>query len=156
MDGLHHASQDRMPQALKIVVGLFVFTGLAAVVDIVVTAVTTGEYSLEIGLLGFVAAWGLTKRRRQWLTAARVYVIVETAGVAIVLAASLLLPDGTTRIGLPGLPMKHVSNLAFDVIMTCYLALSLWKCQILWSRNVRDYFGESARSRAAEPSAFEG
>jgi hypothetical protein len=34
--------------------------------------------------------------------------------------------------------------------------LSLWKCQILWSRNVRDYFGESARSRAAEPSAFEG
>lgn len=132
----------RIPAALRGVAGLFIFTGVMALLDIGL-ALAERRLSLNFGVLGLLIGPGLLRLSRTSWVWALVFTWVVMIGSGLALGAVLLAP-GRVEFRLFGLTVGEGSRLMAAGLGVIIFLLVLWQYWVLTRPDVRQLFRRDA------------
>lgn len=133
-----------LPGSLNVVAGLFIISGIFAVIEMAV-ALTQNRISINFGVLCLFIGPGLLKLRRGWRTCALVYIWIGLVAFPIIFLLGL---SGTV----PG--YFHVFGIQLDRIPGWWVSIgaiplflvALWKYKVLTRPDIKALFGLGSSS----------
>lgn len=132
------AGEGRAPRALRIVAGLFVLYGVAAIAEMLIR-LTQGHLLLAFGALGVFIGPGLLRGSRTWRVWALVFCWMA-AVVAPVFIVWLAVAGGPVEQRLLGIPTGMVPWPVAFVLGHALFALTIWELHVLLRPDVRAWF----------------
>ena len=125
------------PLALRIVAGLFTFTGVCAVIEVVLL-LTRGHIDLNFGVLGLWIGPGLLRHNRTWRTWALVFLWIGLIGSPVF--TLLALTRSALDFKVFGIPVGKVPNGIGLIVAAAVFLLSLWQYRVLTRPEIRRLF----------------
>ena len=130
----------QIPTSLKVVAYLFILSGVAALIDIIVAA-SEGRLRFNLDVLGLFIAVGLLRLNLTWRTVALVWcvlgmIVAAIIGLALLLAGAEDLPD----VSVFGRIVGGIQAAAGVVLAAAYFLISLWQYRVLTRPHVRALF----------------
>jgi hypothetical protein len=128
------------PTSLRVVAGLFVFSGVCAVIEILVSLMHS-NINLNLGVLCLWIGPGLLRHNRTWRTWALVFLWLGLIGMPVF--CLLALGRGTLDIKLFGAPVGQVpAALGIAMAIPVFL-LVLWEYRVLIRSDIRRLFARN-------------
>jgi len=138
-----------IPTSLKIVAGLFIFSGICSVIDVIISLMH-GNVNFNFGVLGLFIGPGLLRLRPAWRTCALVFIWI--AMIVVPLATLLMLVNpGPIDISIFGRKVGHASKVFGVLIGVVLFVLTIWQYRILTRPDVRRLFGLYPRRPSPPP-----
>jgi len=128
----------QIPTALSIVSYLFLISGIASVVDMIVR-LTRGELYLTLGILGVWIFFGLRRFSPGWRICALVFIwfgLILGPLVAII----ALLHDGPADLKVFGERVAYVSPIWLAAAAALFFLLALWQYRVLTRPDIHRLF----------------
>ena len=130
---------DRLPTALVVVAWLFILSGAAALLGILV-GLTNGRMSFNTSVVGLFVGPGLLRLRPGWRTCALVLIWIGLI-LSPVLAIVMLNAPGSVAINFFGLSVGKGPVLLAWVLLAAMITLLVWQYRVLTRPDVRQLFG---------------
>ncbi len=127
------------PTSLKIVAGLFIFSGVCSAIDVVVSLMHS-HININFGVLGLFIGPGLLRFSRGWRTCALVFLWIALIGVPII-ALLLMVSQGPFDFKVFGQKVGHASKGFGLAIAAVVFVLALWQYRVLTRPDIRKLFG---------------
>jgi ABC-type glycerol-3-phosphate transport system permease component len=128
-----------LPLELKVVAGLFIFQGVCAAIEIVVS-LAHGHLNLNFGVLAIPAGFGLLRLSRGWRTFC--LVLLWFALLLIPVVVVLVVGSSTAReLKIFGQEVGKASQGVVVIFAVVFFLISLWQYRVLTREEIRRRFG---------------
>lgn len=132
------------PTSLRVVAGLFVFSGVCAVIEVIVSLLHS-HINLNFTVLCLWIGPGLLRHNRTWRTWALVFLWIGL--IAIPVFCIIALERGALDFKLLGVPIGQVPTALGLAVAVVFFLVTLWEYKVLTRPDIRQLF-----ERNSEPS----
>lgn len=129
------------PTAIRVVAGLFVFSGICAVIEVVVSLFHS-HLNLNFGVLSLWIGPGLLRHNRTWRTWALVFLWIGL--IALPIFCLLALGRGTLDFKFFGIPLGQIPTAVGLVFAIPIFLLIFWQYRVLTRPDIRALFEGSS------------
>jgi hypothetical protein len=139
---------------LKIVAALFIISGIAAALEVLIS-LTRSRISLNFGILGIFIGLGLHRFRHGWRTCA---LVLTWLGLLLLPVFAVLVLAGARPlyVKLLGQRVGYTSPGVALLLSAAVFALSLWQYRVLTRRDVVQLFNEQGAAPNGGPATPPG
>ena len=127
-----------VPTSLKVVAVLFILSGVASLVDVILS-LFQGTLNFNLGVLGLFIGMGLLRLNPTWRVWALVFTWIAIIGAPIIGLLFLFLP-GPLNFTLFGQPAGQAPKAAGVAVAAVIFLVALWQLRVLTRPDVRELF----------------
>lgn len=137
------------PLSLKIVAWLFIFSGLCAVIEILLS-LTQHHLNINLGVLGILIGRGLLNFKSGWRTCGLVFIVFGLILVPIFCCIVLFSNTETVDFQILGLHVGQANAILMVAATIPFYALLLWEFRVLTKPDIKELFSDTAAISEAE------
>lgn len=134
-------NENENPTALRVVAGLFVFSGVCAVIEVVVSLFHS-HLNLNLGVLSLWIGPGLLRHNRTWRTWALVFLWFALIGLPVF--CLLALGRGALDFKFFGVPVGQIPTAVGFAFAIPIFLLTLWQYRVLTRPDIKYLFERSS------------
>jgi len=132
-------ADTRIPGSLRVVAALWIFTGVCAAIEVVVSLMNN-RISINSGVLDIFIGLGLLRLSRGWRTCALVLLWIALIGTPII-TILMIGHSGPLDFKILGQKVGHAPKELGLAMAVALFLLALWQYRVLTSQRVRRLFG---------------
>jgi sterol desaturase/sphingolipid hydroxylase (fatty acid hydroxylase superfamily) len=132
-------NNDGNPTPLRIVAGMFIFSGICIAADIVIS-LFHGNVNINLGILSLWIGPGLLKHNRGWRDWALIFLWFGIIGAPVLLFIACVYDMDSTQTKILGIQIGNIPNALIFVYIAAIFLLDIWQYRVLTRPDIKALF----------------